>query len=219
MKYNIEDIKKDVRIAMDENSSNAALAGLEDVDTLMLDEIIGSKVADAARIVEANAPHYLLDSGKPFGESIGWDSEPGFGSGHIHLPDDFMRLVTFQMSDWRRAVVDPITEDDPLYAQQISRFPGIRGNPQRPVVAIVQQPIGLVLEFYSCTGGENVYVKKARYIPVPKVRDGEIEICEKLRPSVVYYTAHMAALTIGHDNLAQSLLVAAQNLMDYQSQQ
>lgn len=213
MTYETTDLIRDIRIAIDQNTSSQQLVLTGDIDTLSLDEIIESKIADAARIVESSAPLHLLDSGEAFGNSVGWKSRVGYGMGFVRLPEDFMRLITFQMSDWVRAVSTPITENDPLYIQQQSRYPGIRGCPQNPIVAIVEQPIGLVLEFYSCTGGEDVFIKRARYIPTPRIVDGSIEICEKLRSAVVYYAAYLTALTTAQGELAAGLLNTANELM------
>lgn len=214
MVFEVSKIIKDVRVAIDNNDTSLQMPNnLIDIDTLTLEQIIESKVADAARVVESTAPFYLLDSGKAFGDSIGWDGEAGYGSGHIHLPDDFLRLVTFQMSDWSYPVSEAITEEDEEYAMQRSRYAGIKGSPQKPVVAVVQQPIGLVLEFYSCYSGENAYVKRARYIPIPRVIDGGIDLCEKLRPAIVYYTAYMVALSIKDGDLATAMLNQSKELM------
>lgn len=214
MVFEVSEIIKDVRVAIDNNDTSLQMPNnLIDIDTLTLEQIIESKVADAARVVESTAPFYLLDSGKAFGDSIGWDGEAGYGSGHIHLPDDFLRLVTFQMSDWSYPVSEAITEEDEEYAMQRSRYAGIKGSPQKPVVAVVQQPIGLVLEFYSCYSGENAYIKRARYIPIPRVIDGGIDLCEKLRPAIVYYTAYMVALSIKDGDLATAMLNQSKELM------
>ena len=131
------------------------------------------------------------------------------------LPKDFLRLVSFQMSDWSRAVTVAITDDNPLYSLQSSRFPGIRGCPQNPVVALVQYSDGLALEFYSCTMGDNVTVKKGLYVPIPKINKepNEITICEKLKAAIVYYTAYLTALTVGNNDLATTLLNTSKDLM------
>ncbi len=213
MLYAVSDIKRDVRIAIDQNMTSDALSDLGDVDTLSLEEIIGSKIETAARLVESTAPHHLLDGGKPFAESIGWDSEPGYGNGHVVLPADFMRLVSFQMSDWSMPVFDAIGADDPLYLRQKSRYPGVRGNPQKPVVALCQWPVGLVLEFYSCSGGPTVYVRRDRYLPYPKVVDGEIDLCPRLRDAVVYYAAYLTALSVSDEKLAGTMLNLSNELM------
>lgn len=213
MEYLVNDLLREVRVAIDRNNQSATLEQYQDVDTLTINEIAESKIIDAARIVESGAPAYLLDSGEPFATTIGWDSEVGYGSGRIILPDDFMRLISFQMSDWDYAVTSAITEDDPLYTRQRSRFPGIRGCPQRPVVAITQRPVGQVLEFYSCTAGADVYVTTARYIPYPAIVNGHIDLCEKLKPAIIYYTAYLTCLTLGDTNLAASMLAAGKQLM------
>ena len=213
MIYDVNELKREIRIALDQNKTSDQLLTSGDIDTLSMEEIIESKICDAARIIHTNAPSYLLDGGKAFGDSIGWKSRVGYGMGYIHLPEDFLRLVTFQMSDWSRAVTVAIDETDPLYEQQQSRYGGVRGNPQKPVVAITTQPIGQVLEFYSCTAGEHVYIKRARYIPMPHIENGGIELCEKLKSAVVYYTAYLVALSTGQSDLATSMSNIASELI------
>ncbi len=214
MTYHVPDLIEEIKIALDLNVSSEPLLSEGDPDTLTLEEIIRSKIEPAARIVETQAPHYLLDSGRAFGGTIGWRGEVGKGSGVIHLPDDFMRLVTFKMSDWERAVIEAIDETDPRYELQSSRYSGIRGNIQKPVVAIVHQPIGLVLEFYSCIQGESVTLTRARYLPYPRIGpDDGIEICEKLKKAVVHYAAYMTALSTGASEQAKALEVMVTELM------
>lgn len=214
MTYHVPDLIEEIKIALDQNASSATLATEGDIDTLTLDEIIRSKIEPAARIVETQAPRHLLDSGKAFGGTIGWHGEIGKGSGVIHLPDDFMRLVTFKMSDWERPVVEAIDETDPRYELQGSRYSGIRGNIQKPVVVITQQPVGQVLEFYSCIGGSSVTLSRARYIPYPKIgADNGIEICEKLKKAVVHYATYMVAITTGDTELASALQAMTTELM------
>lgn len=213
MVYSVEDIKRDVRIALDQNNSSDALIETGDIDTLTLEEIIESKIEDAAKVVTLDAPNYMLESGELFGKSIGWQGNVGYGAGYIFLPEDFLRLVSFQMSDWSYAVTEPITANHPLYKVQFSRFSGVRGNPQNPVVAIVTQIGGQVLQFFSCAIGESVYVKQASYIPIPKIKDGEIDICERLRPSVIYHTAYLVALSINDANTASAMLNISKELL------
>lgn len=217
MIYAVSDLVKEIRIVLDENTSSEALTQVGDVDTLSLDELVKSKIEDAGRLVVQSAPVSMLGGGKAFGETIGWDSAAGYGSGHIVLPDDFLRLIVFQMSDWSIAVSEPITEHDPRYSRQRSRYGGVRGCPQKPVVAIVQQPIGQVLEFYSCTAGEHVYVKMARYAPEPKISTFEdeavIDLPEKIERAVVYYAAYLVALATGQTEQAKACQAVCQELL------
>jgi hypothetical protein len=213
MNFEVENIKQEVKIALDQNMSSEQLLDISDIDTLTFDQIIESKIADAARVVLLNAPNHLLDGGSSFGQSISWFSREGLSGGYIVLPNDFLRLVSFQMSDWTRAVTTPISENDPLYELQSSRFPGIRGCPQNPIVALCSQSIGLVLEFYSCTAGAGVTVKKATYIPIPKIISGYISFSEKLKPAIIYYTAYLTALSVGQADLAAVMLNTSKELM------
>lgn len=214
MEYLLSDLARDVRVALDHNNSSASLSGLRDVDTLTLDEIILSKIELAARLIEIAAPSYMVGPGEPFGDSIGWDSEPGYGSGFVMLPRDFLRLVSFKMSDWSMAATVAITEDDPLYAHQRSRYPGVRGCPQRPIVAVVQRPVGLVLEFYSCTGGPDVYITRGRYLPVPKAVNGSIDLPELLKDAIVYETASLTAMTVEDNDVAAAMHKTAADIIN-----
>lgn len=212
MLYSVEKVKRDVRVALDENRVSVSLLATDDIDTLSLDEIIESKITEAARIVEGTAPTEMLDAGKALSGSITFASEVGKGRGRMQLPDDFMRLLTFKMSDWERAITEPINEHDGAYRRQSSRFAGVRGNPERPVVAIVREPTGLVLEFWSCEGGAGVVLQRGRYLAYPQIVSGNIDICEKLYYAVVIYTAYLVALSTGNER-ADGLRTIAESLM------
>lgn len=205
-----EDMSRAVRVAIDMNARSEPLSGLGDTDTLELDTIIHTKLADAVRLVEMEAPLHLLEQGHTFGESVVWKED---GKGQILLPDDFMRLVRFKMSDWHRAVSVAIDDEDPLYQKQSSRHKGICGNPENPVVAIVNSQEGLTLEFYSCVD-ETATVEQGFYIPSPKIDvDGGIDISERCYSAAVYRAAALALASVGDEfsatmiELSKSLLV------------
>lgn len=207
MIYDKSDIVKDVRIILDENMDSRALIREDDIDTLSLDEVIASKILEAAADIEKQAPAHLLGIGYPFGDDIIWRDRPGHGPGYVILPGDFMRLVTFRMSDWAMPVTGFITEDSPLYARMQSRYPGISGNPQAPVVAIVQDAANRILEFYSCAAGEGTHIRKARYLPYPKFdAAGGVEIPKYVYTAVLYYTAALTCVTFSATDQAKSLI-------------
>ena len=149
MLYHLSDICRSVRIALRENVRTQPLLDAGDIDTLMLDEVIEAQVEKAACEVLLAAPHALLEEGLPFPAKVVWHRQPCHLWGHVLLPDDYLRLVSFRMSDWERAAT-LITVDDPRYQWQHSRFPGICGNPQNPIAVEVTYPEGRVLEFFSC---------------------------------------------------------------------
>lgn len=226
--YRVSELVKEVRTALDENATSEQLSGFGDTETLTLDTIIESKIEDAARVIETHAPYYLLDSGKALCDpgNAGADNSItfvggafGIGDGILKLPDDFLRLISFKMSDWDIAVYEAITPYDPSYKMQKSKFAGLKGNPQNPVVAIVPKPAGLCLEFYSCRGGEGVSVEEGRYIAIPRIEGGKIQLCEKLKAAIIYYAAHLTSMTFGGNELAATLLATSKELAQISGQQ
>ena len=208
--YKIPHIARDVRIAIDENKTSEQLIGEEDIDTLSLNDIVRSKIVEAVRRVLTEAPVHLLDGGVPFGDAIFWRSK---GSGWTLLPEDFMRLIIFKMSDWERPVYEPITAADPRYELQFSRYRGLRGNPQKPVVAIVSRAEGRALELFSCKDA-GATVEQAVYLPLPRVDcDGGIEIPERCYTSVVYQTASLVLATIGQGDLSTIMSELSKQLL------
>lgn len=198
-----EEMARAVKVAIDMNRGDEPLIMEGDTDTLTLGEIIYAKLADAVRMVEMEAPLTMLESGHDFGEHDTYIGEDG--KGFIILPNDFMRLISFRMSDWQRTIYEAITESDPQYALQSSRFKGICGNPEKPVVAVVRRSEGKVLEFYSCRDN-SATVAQATYLPVPKIdRDGGIDVAEDCYRAAVYRAASLALASVG-DQLSTSML-------------
>lgn len=210
MVYKVQDIVRDVRIAIDENRTSEQLITDGDVDTLSLREVIESKVEEAVRRVETAAPVHLLDGGRPFGDAVFWR---GGGTGWILLPEDFMRLIIFKMSDWERAVYEPITAADARYQLQFSRYKGLRGNPQNPVVAIVSRAEGRALELFSCKD-DTATVEQAVYIALPRIdSDGGIEIAERCHKAVIYEAAALTLATLGEREQAITMSDLSKRLL------
>lgn len=208
--YTLGEIAKDVRIALDQNETSA-LTIIGDIDTLSDTKIIKSKVVEAIKLVHIQAPAYLLDGGNNFGDALYWND---MECGSVLLPEDFMRLVVFEMSDWEQAVFLAINTDNPEYTKQSSRFKGIRGSAQRPVCAISIRPEGRVLEFYSCKS-RDATVSRAVYIPYPKIDEYDgVTICKRCYQSVIYTIASLVLTTYGETDksavfseLATSVLI------------
>lgn len=192
--YLVEEIAKDVRIALDQNMMSDALTEIGDIDTLAFNEIIKSKVIEAVKRVHSEAPAHLLDGGYNFGDAVYWMEHE---SGWVLLPEDFMRFVVFEMSDWSRPVFTASNTDDAEYELQHSRFKGVRGTAQRPICFISIRPEGRVLEFYSCKS-EDATVSRAMYLPYPRIdKSGGIEVCSRCYDAVVYTAAALVLTTYG----------------------
>lgn len=200
MVYKVQELVRDVRKAIDQNRSSEQLLEHGDVDTLSLEEIVGSKIEEAVRRVESTAPAVFLEEGHTFGDAVYWCERE---SGYVLLPDDFMRLVAFRMSDWERTVYAAISAADAAYEKQSSRYKGIRGDVQKPVCAIVNRAEGKALEFYSCAS-EEAYVSAAAYRPYPKIDDhGGIDISERCYTAVVYMAAALVLTACGESERSQ----------------
>lgn len=209
MIYKLADIVRDVRVAIDQNMTSEQLLATGDMETMSLDEVIRSKVEEAVRRVETSAPTHFLEEGHNFGDAVYWEDHE---SGRALLPDDFMRLIAFRMSDWERTVYAAISVNDPQYAKQSSRYKGIRGNAQKPVCAITNRPEGKALEFYSCKS-EDAYVAIATYLPYPHIDEDEgIDISERCYTAVVYTVAALVLITYGETEKATALTELANSI-------
>lgn len=209
MIYKLTEIARDVRIAIDQNMTSEQLIATEDIETLSLEDIIRSKIVEAVRRVETAAPVHFLEEGHDFGDAVYWGD---LESGWVLLPDDFMRLIAFRMSDWERTVYAAISVDDPLYAKQSSRYKGIRGNVQKPVCAVVNRAEGKALEFYSCNS-EDAYVCRATYLPYPHIdEDDGIDISEKCYTAVIYTVAALVLTTYGEADKASAMTDLAKSI-------
>lgn len=210
MVYSIHDVMRDVRICLDQNMTSELLLATEDVDTLALDDIVRSKILEAVVRVHTEAPTYLLEAGHNFGDAVYWGEQE---SGWVMLPRDFMRLIVFEMSDWERAVYGAISTLDTEYELQRGRVKALRGTAQKPVCAIASRPEGRVLEFYSCKS-ESAYVRRAQYLPYPKIdRNEGIDICERCYTAVVYAAASLVLLTLGESEKSAALSAESKNAM------
>ncbi len=209
MIYKLTEIARDVRIAIDQNMTSEQLIATEDIETLSLEDIIRSKIVEAVRRVETAAPVHFLEEGHDFGDAVYWGN---LESGWVLLPDDFMRLIAFRMSDWERTVYAAISVDDPLYTKQSSRFKGIRGNVQKPVCAVVNRAEGKALEFYSCNSTD-AYVSRASYLPYPHIdEDDGIDISERCYTAVIYTVAALVLTTYGEADKASALTELAKTI-------
>lgn len=208
-RYKVEDIVKRVKVVIDQNTNDEAMADFGDVDTLTLDEILKGAIVPAVKVLEMNAPALMLGGGVDFKPkekeaSISTYNQKKFAF-DVELPKDFMRLVALKMSDWKTEVGDVITSADAMYRVLRNTYRCVRVDADEPVVALVNGSEGnYAIEAY---GSENdATLDVARYIPEPCVStDGNVEICEPLYEAVVYEAASLAMQTIENLNLANSL--------------
>lgn len=213
MVYPIDRIVHDVRVHIDENRVDARLISEPDPDTLMLEEAIRAHIIEGVQLVHRNAPYHLLEQGHTFqsdSDAIYWrDLESGF----LLLPDDFMRLVVFEMSDWERPVYSVITPADKEYKRQHSRVKALRGTAQRPVCALVVRNEGKALEFYSCKS-QNATIVKAVYIPYPIIENNSVDISEHCHDAAVYAIAALTLQAYGENDKSKALFDTIKTMLE-----
>ena len=99
------------------------------------------------------------------------------GSGYALLPADFMRLLSFRMSDWRVAV----ERVDEARGACIGRlYPEAYASPSRPLCRFGQRPEGRVLLFAG-SRSPAATLAQGLYVAQPRIdRRGTIDVPEEL---------------------------------------
>lgn len=151
MKYYIDDIVKDVRIALDEIGINDAdFLGTdqdtEGADEADLDTIIKSKIIEALRFCILSADSKLVgpgttikldaDSAHSYGIdlSLEYNEQSETKVVKAVMPDNFLRLLYAYIKGWPYAVSKVIDATDPQYAELMN--PVTTGTEQRPAVGM-----------------------------------------------------------------------------------
>ena len=250
MQYPVADIVEDVRIALDQNQLENSIIDSED-NTLELESIIRQKILHAARHLLETSDVSVIDGKTCYIHKEGdpdWpDPEPDglivnlwedgntswgdLSAWVMEIPDDYLRLLSLKMSDWKRGVHTTTPYESAEYSQLHSGFIGITGNPERPVVAEIkigrdhhhiseESPVGAGetgwalenlrgLEIYTSATGD---VVDFRYCAIPEyyTPTGEtteyLDFPEKLYRMLIYQTAALTASTYKDTALAQLLM-------------
>lgn len=208
--YQLQQIEKDVRCLMDENEVSTQLLVFGDTDTLEFNNAIRSRVCEAVKYVHSLAPYFMIDDGPSFCDNISWEDRHGF----TMLPDDFMRLVVFEMSDWERCVTTLHDMNSSLYAMQRSKYRGLRGSPQKPLCFKSIKDGGRVMEFYSCKD-HSATVNRAVYLPYPSIdKNDGVEICPKCYDAFLYYLCGLVFLTYGDSARADIFMTMSKKMLE-----
>lgn len=203
--YTIQQIVDEVRIKYDEISSNESdmIGTTDDSD---MDTIIKSCISEAYRFVTVNADLSMLE-GKQLEEAdLSIDDDL---VGHIRLPEDFLRGITFRLSSWNSSASDIITEDTPEYRMQSD--PYACGTWQHPVAALVHTASGRELELYKARTKEDT-LKSFVYIPNWEKSEESINIPNQLSEAFIYYVAALTATTFRED-VANDFFKVARSLL------
>lgn len=174
-------------------------------DESATDNIIESLLDESAIEILLKAPFHRLDitSATP---SLMPDSTDK-ATGYIQAPDDFLRLVSFRMSDWQRPVTELAVKGDAISMRQYNKH--IRGKTAKPVGVLAKNDTGIIIEYFSTNKSphslsEFLYIKKdtAENINNTQMIDALTWIC-----------AGKVLSILGNAQLAQNAYDNAQSLM------
>jgi len=135
------------------------------------DWLVNSQMDESVKNVCLQAP---LSALKPTAYTEATEGTPFVAegkAGYIALPDTFLRLSSFKMSDWVREIVVPITPNDPLYKRQSNEY--MRGGITKPVAVLnwkyISSSMKRILEYYSIDTLHTI--EKLFYIPEQLTED------------------------------------------------
>ena len=206
--YAVSELVKEVKVLLDRNQETSGLLTPTDTDTLSQSELIQSKIVDAARIILMDAPAYMLDGEKFDGLKTAWAKSNGAYVGTVYLPSDMIRLLSVKASDWNRSA-EIITEEDDAYKIQCNRF-GVRGNPERPIAALVHKSGERFLELF--TSKSNTATVSLTYVGMPSISEGNIDLPETLKDSIVYMAGYLTCISLGDTDTASKFIEVARKL-------
>ena len=202
MLYPTADIIADVKVTLDQNQTENQIIAQED-NTLELGEIIHQKILHAARHLLETSDVSMIDGKTCFIKKLDGDGQPAnpdwpdpepdgqilqlYEDGEttygdlsvwvMEMPDDYLRLLSLRMSDWKRGVHATILYESAEYSQLRSGFIGITGNPERPAVAEVKRSIDHVHISESSVinpGGTEWSLESVRWFEIYTSATGDI---------------------------------------------
>lgn len=214
MEYGIDELKKELRILLDQNRVSTKLISAGDYDALAMDEIIEGRILDAARFVTQVAPmHMLSDVVKEIDTSVVNKTVGSGPSFTIPLPNDFLRLARFCMEEWGHPVFNAFSSSSPSYAMACNGYSPV-GTKHHPLVFLSADSSEKMLEVF-CKGCEGYVFKDCLYVGIPEVDDKEkkIKIGEIAKTPTMYYAAYLAANSIQDVETAKRMIEVCKGML------
>lgn len=205
-KYTTSEIVTLVRTKYDEIGLNESDMMDTTQDSANLDTVIRSCIASAYRFAVTGADLSMLEGKQYTKAALTIDSNR---VGHVSLPSDFLRGVTFRLSSWQSSASDIITEDSPEYRMQSD--PWACGTYQQPVVALVHTANGRELEFYKAKSASDT-LKSFVYMPEWDNSSEAVDVPDLMAEAFIYYVAGLTATTFRED-VANDFFKVARSLL------
>lgn len=208
VEYAVSDLVKEVKVLLDRNQESAGLLAPSDSDTLSQAELIESKIVDAARIILSDAPEDMVE-GTSCTDVTWTDDSNGYYVGKMVLPTDMLRILSVKAEDWNRPATI-ISESDDAYKYQNCKY-GVRGNPERPIAAIVHTADGKSIELY--TSKKQNATLAFIYVQIPSITtEQKISLPSVLKDSILYMAGYLTCISLGDTDTASKFIGVARKL-------
>lgn len=139
-----QEIINKVRNIMNEAGEEAKLSLLSE-DTVKLDEYIKSSIPDAVDIIIANSPVRCVNKKSNTSARL---VNSGDGTGYLILPDDYVSLIAFKITGWKRIVAMAYPIESEEYKVQCNEY--TRSGLHKPTCFLSYNSAGdRILEFYA----------------------------------------------------------------------
>lgn len=208
VEYAVSDLVKEVKVLLDRNQESAGLLAPDDSDTLSQAELIESKIVDAARIILSEAPEDMVE-GTACTNEVTWTDSNGYYVGKMVLPTDMLRILSVKAEGWNRPA-EIISESDDAYKYQNCKY-GVRGNPERPIGAIVHTANGKSIELYTSTKKDATLA--FIYVQIPSITtEQKISLPSVLKDSILYMAGYLTCVSLGDTDTASGFLGVARKL-------
>ena len=117
--------------------------------------------------------------------------------------------LSVKADGWNRPA-EIISESDDAYKYQNCKY-GVRGNPERPIAAIVHTANGKSIELY--TSKKNDATLSFIYVQVPSITtEHKISLPSVLKDSILYMAGYLTCISLGDTDTASGFLGVARKL-------
>lgn len=200
-----------VRSIMNEAGADETLSLLSE-DTVKLDEYIKSCIPDAVNLVVINSPFRCVNKKAYTPAQI---HNNGDGTGYVDLPTDYISLIAFKMTAWKKTVVKAAPANSLVYAAQCN--PVTRAGKNKPVCVINYVSGDRVLEYYSIgisdTPAVSLFLYEAKYDSTAGLN---LEENDPIAIAVCYMCASLVYSIFENSNTAKEMKLNALSLIPQQ---
>lgn len=176
-----------------------ALAGL--VHDKPVDTFADCLLDECAREILMCAPAFRLSPETGLAQAV----DDGEGTGHVVLPEGYLRLLEFKMKEWRRPVNAVAVAGSDVALRQHSPF--TRGGCCKPVCVFGHRDGKPVLEYYTVRGDHTV--ERFSYVRDVPAEDIPVE----LQDALAWWCASRLLEITGRAAAAQTAYERGKNLL------